>query len=126
MVPGVTETMGGVRGGELRYAQGLELRLMVVAGAVDGMLPAADKPTQAERQLRELYVAAGQTRDSLVFSRPQKAEAQLAQRCHMQAARFKAERGVRMAMLTRSSFVDGAGDWMPGDVSGEQLLQLLG
>ena len=124
--PVFPDTMCEVRVGTLRYAHGLEPKLMVVAGAVDGMLPAADKPTQAERQLRELYVAAGQSRDSLVFSRPQKAEAQLAQRCHMQAARFKSERGVRMAMLTRSSFVDGAGDWMPGDVSGEQLLQLLG
>ena len=124
--PVFPDTMCEVRVGTLRYAHGLEPKLMVVAGAVDGMLPAADKPTQAERQLRELYVAAGQSRDSLVFSRPQKAEAQLAQRCHMRAARFKSERGVRMAMLTRSPFVDGAGDWMPGDVSGEQLLQLLG
>ena len=107
-----------VRVGSLARMQGLNPRLVIISGAVDGFLPAKD--ADAERSL--FCAAAAKASGRLVLSSIQKANADQAAKLRMKARRFKTEGGVKMAMLARSPFIDEAGDAAPGTVSGEQRL----
>ena len=118
--------------GTYRQIQGLDPKLVIVAGCIDGFVPAvphtlldaADPAAQAkvDAERRAFYNGAGKARRRLVLSYAQRADADLAAKLKMDARRVKNEHGRRVAVFSRSCFVEQAGNAASGTLSGEQFL----
>ena len=118
--------------GTSRQIQGLDPKLVVVAGCVDGFMPAVSRAkveagdagalAQVDAERRAFYNAVGKARCRLVLSCIQRADVDLAARLKVDTRRVKNEHGRRVAVFSRSCFVEQAGNAAPGTVSGEQFL----
>jgi DNA helicase-2/ATP-dependent DNA helicase PcrA len=116
-----------VRIGVAESTQGLEAKLVLFVGMINGFSPSGatfdemvelskrDKLRREERL--QVYNAAAIASESLVFSYFQKEALERAEPLKMEIKRIKAERGVRMAMLTPSVFFDEMGSSLPGAVT---------
>lgn len=126
---------GLVRVGSLRKLCGQVPRIVIVLGAVEGFMPQTkcfEANGDAQGFLDALGVercvfgnALGKAAERLVVSTFQKTTERMARGLALDIKRCKMERGVRMAMLARTRFVDDAGDAAPGTVGGEQFLLQL-
>ncbi|MEG0322710.1 MAG: hypothetical protein RR619_01855, partial [Raoultibacter sp.] len=124
-----------VRIGSYENLQGLEPRVLIISGLIDGFMPSRDcfdvaileeerEKTKAD-QRRIFYNAITKTSGSLILSTIQKADLEGAERLKMEVRRVKMEHGERFAMLSPSVFIAESGDAVPGAVSGEQFLSEL-
>jgi DNA helicase-2/ATP-dependent DNA helicase PcrA len=116
-----------VRIGVAASTQGLEAKLVIFVGMINGFTPsgaAFDEMVELVKRERirreerlQVYNAAAIASESLVFSYFQKEALERAEPLKMEIKRIKAERGVRMAMLTPSVFFDEMGSSLPGAVT---------
>ena len=132
LTPNFTPDPRRVTVGTYRQIQGLDPKLVIAAGCIEGFVPAvphdrieAGEPAALARvdaERRAFYNGVGKARRRLVLSCIQRADADLAARLKMDARRVKNEHGRRVAVFSRSCFVEQAGNAAPGTVSGEQFL----
>lgn len=128
-------TVRSVRIGSYENLQGLEPRVLIVSGLIDGFMPSRDcfdvaileedREKVKGDQRRVFYNAITKTSGSLILSTIQKADLEGAERLKMEVRRVKMEHGERFAMLSPSVFIAESGDAVPGAVSGEQFLSEL-
>ncbi len=121
-----------VRIGSLSHLQGLSPRVVVVVGAVCGLVPRArcfDGELDERRrdallsQERVAFCSAvGKAQDALVVSLFQKMPADEAHACGVLASRIKPEQGVCMAVARPCPFIADAQNAAPGTQSAEQFL----
>lgn len=116
-----------VRVGTLESTCGLEARLMIFIGLIDGFLPSRDtfdvsvlydkqdKIRDNERML--LYAALTKSSDELILSYFQKETLEIAEPLKMEVRRIRADHGKRMASLSPSIFIDEMGGSVPGAVA---------
>jgi DNA helicase-2/ATP-dependent DNA helicase PcrA len=120
-------------------AQGLEARLVVITGMVNGFVPTACGPAaeaggeaggktggkagdeagghSLQWERRALYDTLSRSSSELVLSCFQKADEQVAERLGMAIRRLRPEPGGRKALLLASSFLDEMGRAVPGMVA---------
>ncbi|MDR3315884.1 MAG: UvrD-helicase domain-containing protein [Coriobacteriales bacterium] len=106
---------------------GLEAKLVVIVGMVDGLLPTTPlRPGQADsrkaaeqrqRQRRMLYNLMGKASEELVFSFFQKAEPQTAERLGLAVRRLRPSQGGSSAMIASNGYLEEMGQAVPGIVS---------
>lgn len=118
--------------GSYRGLAGLAPRVVVMAGAMDGFIPSAacfDKngapiegPALSD-QRAVFSAAASKARDRLVISTFQRADQELACKLRLRERRSRVDADKRVSMLSRSRFIDDAGNAAPGSQSGEQFIQ---
>lgn len=121
-----------IRIGSYKHLQGLNPKIVVMSGSIDGFMPSrncfdvAILEEERERELtlyrRIFYNAMVKPSERLILSTIQKADLEMAESLKMEVRRVRMVQGKRMAMLSPSVFIDEAGDAIPGAVSGEQYL----
>lgn len=121
-----------IRIGSYRHLRGLNPKIVIMSGLIDGFMPsrncfdAAILEEERERELdvyrRVFYNALTKPAEKLILSTLQKADLEMAESLKMEVRRVRMIQGKRMAMLSPSTFIDEAGDAIPGAVSGEQYL----
>ena len=118
---------------------GLNPRVLVMVGLVDGMAPSVGREARTaedagmrarsqaiyQRERRAFYAAAGKACETLYLSWPQRCEPALAKALGADVRRTRCEQGRTLAVLARSPFVDEAGNATPTTLSGEQYLGAL-
>jgi DNA helicase-2/ATP-dependent DNA helicase PcrA len=112
-----------VRIATLNSASGIEAKLVVFAGMVDGFLPSSatfgllgaprTQQRQRERERHSLYSILSQSSEQLVFSYFRKCDIDLAESLAMEVRSIRVEHGERVAMLTVSRFIEDMGEAVP-------------
>lgn len=130
--PSFEDTTRKIRIGSYKRLQGLNPKVIVVSGLIDGFMPSRncfDVALLEEERNKECaifrriyYNALGKCGKHLVLSTIQKASLEMAETMKMEVRRVKMERGERLAMLSPSVFIEEAGDTVPGSQSGQQYL----
>lgn len=113
--------------GSYQAAQALSPRHVVMPGLVDGLMPAKGRPGAGgdlDAQRRLFANVAGKARDSLTICTFRLADPTLAARLGLDVHRVRRYRGEQVVTVTRSRFIDEAGDTLPGSMSGEQFFAL--
>lgn len=120
-------TTPGVRLGDLSCCYGLEPRLVVLPGLVDGNLPTASAidpkadPDKAARLLGEqrllLYNACMTSSEELILSYFQKEELERAAQLKLSISRIRVDHGLKMAALSPSRYLADMGPSLPGELS---------
>ncbi|NTU90135.1 MAG: ATP-dependent helicase, partial [Actinobacteria bacterium] len=125
----VFQKKGSVRVGSYESMCGLEARLVIMAGTIDGFIPsrsAFDSSVVAQKreivkgeERRLFYSALTKAVDELIISYFQKEDLELAESLKMEVRRVRAEHGKRVALVSPSCYIDEMGDTIPGPLSGD-------
>ena len=118
--------------GSYRGVAGLSPRVVVMTGAMDGFIPSATcfdpngaiiEGSALDSQRAIFAAAASKAHDKLVISTFQRADQSLARKLGLRERRSRIDAGKRVSMLSRSRFIEDAGNAAPGSQSGEQYVQ---
>ena len=125
--PSFADRPSQIRIGSYWAVSTVAARHVFLPGLVEGIMPstapAADEAAQARHrnaQRRALGCAAASAGESLTVSSFQRASVAQAQRDKLPVRRTRRYQGREAAVFKQSSFLEDAGDSMPGSVSGEQ------
>ena len=121
--PSFASDITSVRIGTSKRLCGLQAKVVIVAGTIDGLVP--EKAKSQEAGAKDLLIACEKASSKLVFSYIQRIEEERANALGIPVKRVRPEDGKRYATVKRSKLIDAALDAAPVTVSGEQLLSVL-